>query len=73
LKAGEATAYAVRVRIDVYDESSVSWPATPDPTAYPRDTDAFQRRHGYDAVFRIRTLAPGAACTGATSGGAGGP
>src|SRR5262245_20078000 len=47
---GGASGCAVRVRIDVYDEGT-AWPATSSPTAYPRDTDAFQRRHGYDAVF----------------------
>jgi hypothetical protein len=49
--AGAASGCAVRLRIDVYDEAGTAWPATSSQTAYPRDTDAFQRRHGYDAVF----------------------
>jgi hypothetical protein len=50
-KVGPASSCAVRVRIDVYDEGAAVWPESSSLTAYPPDTDAFQRLHGYDAVF----------------------
>jgi hypothetical protein len=50
-RVGTASRCAVRVRLDIYDMGRTRWPATRDWKRYPPDTEAFQKRHGYDAVF----------------------
>ena len=50
-QVGAASRCAVRIRLDVYDQGGRRWPATRDSKRYPDDTFAFQKRHGYDAVF----------------------